>query len=232
MSAYGADYDTPQQPEGAPERQDYPARQTPQMAVSELGGEPCRATRTDYAAYFVDLFEDDPPLLNECALGSLINFDVLQGFDPFGKILNAIKGATCGLIKDKIHDPFISKINSKISEANRWTQATNNQYSSWIDQSARDAAAAIYDPTTRFDKTGTRISSPRVNDSDIPNINQDETEQDSGILPVSPEVTDEDLLNDGGSIAIEDDDPNDGQEIIIFRDDNSTGWQDIYNVYE
>lgn len=106
---------------------------------------PCAAAKRDYAAYFSDLYNSDTPLMNECALGSLMNFDTLKLFDPMGQILDAMRGAACGLIRDNVN-PFITNFNRKVSSANQWVSDQNRGYSDWVDEEARKAAGAVYAP--------------------------------------------------------------------------------------
>lgn len=121
--------------------------------------QPCEASSRNYFQYYRGLWDEKGPLLNECGLGGLIDFRALQGFDPFGRILSAIKGAVCGAIRDQIHDPFVAMINQPIDQANRWSAAKNNQYGDWIDETARNAADAIYDPSERYNMDSYRIDS-------------------------------------------------------------------------
>jgi hypothetical protein len=115
---------------------------------SILDQSPCAASKRDYSAYFMDLYESKEPLMNECGLGKLIDFNVLELFDPFGSILDSMKGAVCGLVKD-IHDPFVTSLNKEISGANAWMRDQERNYSDWVDEAGRNAAGAIYDPTSR-----------------------------------------------------------------------------------
>lgn len=200
-----------------------PARLAPGPAISSISSPPCTSTTRDYASYFDDMFDAAAPLLSECALGGLINFDVIEGFDPFGKILDAIKGAACKIVKD-IHDPMIAKINSKVSQHNRWVQSVNSGYDQWVDRAAREAAAALYDPTTRF----TSSAFPGYSDEEL----KEETIVNTGlsISDVYQEVTEEVILDSGGAITVDDDTHEDGTS-VIYSNETLGGWQNLYNIY-
>lgn len=116
--------------------------------------EPCESAFTAYHRFFAEMFPEPTSLLNECALGSLIDMQLLQGFDPFGKLLAAIRGAMCGFIKDEVHDPFRNAINKPMSKANQWVNSTNQSYGNWIDQEARNLQEGIYNPNRHYDKSG------------------------------------------------------------------------------
>ena len=197
---------------------------------------PCKATYTDYAEAYMKWVEKPPSVLNECGLGRLVNFKLLQGFDPFGAMINAIKGAVCGFIKNEISDPFVNKLNAKISQANRWVDDTNDQYSSWIDETARDVGSSIYDPRSNFVKNSFP-SAAAYPDRTAPNYNDPANEPEVTVPDDPGNQTDEDILDDGGSITVGENE--DGNDVIVTGDPTgndtslpSTDWENIYNLYE
>lgn len=231
-------FQSPAQP-SIPERGGIPNSQqlTPQIDPDA----PCHGSSTDYAEMYMAWIEKPPSLLNECGLGRLINFQLLQGFDPFGAMISAIKGAVCGFIKNEISDPFVNKINARISDANRWVQDTNSQYSSWIDESARQLGQSIYDPRSHFARTTfpegmapPSNTQPPTNSFPYPaEPTEPPISNPTPTLPAEP--TDDDILDGGGSVDIGDND--DGTGIIISDPTPSTGfddsnWDTMYNVYE
>jgi hypothetical protein len=201
---------------------------------------PCEATWKDYGEAYMKWIEKPPSVLNECGLGRLINFQLLQGFDPFGSMISAIKGSVCGFIKNEISDPFVNKLNAEISDVNRWVGDKNDQYSSWIDETARDLQYSIYDPRTNFTKStfpdgantptdNTPVNNPVIQPSS-PNI-------PSPVMQNPGDKTDKEILDDGGSISVGEN--VDGNEIIISGSEenaipfeNSSEWENIFNLYE
>lgn len=233
ISSFAEDYTSPIEP-STPERGNYENSAVPDVQGRELG-EPCTAVTTDYAAFFRDMWEDKPPLLNECGLGALVNFNLLQGFDPIGKILNAIKGAVCGVINDKVHDPFVRKINSKLEQYNRWVNDTNNQYSGWIDQETRNLQYSIYDPRTRYNKDGLTFSGLTPMDP-VGNPYANPGQQGSGDGQPAGEGSDE-IINESGGGTTTVITGGDGEDVNIFQPgedqtDDSSGWEDLYQLYQ
>ena len=245
------------QPEGVDMYQDRPAAHDAPRSTVTLEGEPCQASKRDYAAYFEDLYQPGPSLLNECALGSIINFDVLKAFDPFGKLLAAIKGAVCGFIRDEIHDPFVSTINDKISQANAWTRARNNGYSDWIDEETRNLQHSIYDPTTRFEKPP--AYEPSLTQGDAGNNangnsgnpttgtpssgyqppSQNPVTPPNNTTPTPPQYSGGSIIIDGDHSRIDygNNKPNTNNSgnatpSEILDQMNGQNWRDMYNVYQ
>lgn len=122
------------------------ARQFSEESEAKAG---CESVFTAYHRFFETMFPSPPSLLNECALGRLIDMRLIQGFDPIGSLLKAIRGAMCGFIKD-LHDPFVNSINSKMNKANQWVDSTNQSYSDWIDETSRDLQKELYNPKKDF----------------------------------------------------------------------------------
>jgi hypothetical protein len=126
---------------------------------------PCLASTTNYSAFFAGLVEKPPRMLNPCGLGTLVDLNALKGFDPFGKLESAIKGAICGKIKS-ISDPFVNTFNEKVEQANRYVDEKNTQYGKWIDESADLVGRSLYDPEKYHDRT--QFPPSTVNMDDIP----------------------------------------------------------------
>src|SRR5690606_29658077 len=120
----------------------------------------CESAFTAYHRIFETMFTEPESLMNEYALDSLIDMNKLMGFAPIAVILNAIKGAMCGFIKNEIHDPFIERINKPMSKANQWVNSTNQSYADFIDQETRNLQQSLYDPTSRYDKSGLQFPAP------------------------------------------------------------------------
>lgn len=195
---------------------------------------PCESSTRNYFQFYRDLWEEKGPLLNECGLGGLIDFKQLQIFDPFGRILSAIKGAVCGAIRDQVHDPFAALLNQPVDQANRWTSATNNQYSDWVDESARNAADAIYDPSERYNMDSMRInrgldgsSDPETESGSSINVGTGPSSSIPPVDPVTPPQTSPETIKiDTGNNGIN------GEVEINLNEVFEQDWTDIYNVYD
>lgn len=193
--------------------------------------EPCESAFTAYHRFFSEMFPEPTNLLNECALGSLIDMQLLQGFDPFGKLLGAIRGAMCGFIKDEIHDPFRESINKPMSKANQWVNSTNQAYGDWIDQEARDLQEGIYNPKRHYDKNGLNypegLDDPEgwpEEDGSEPNIDSSDTivefENEDGEI----EQRYEDTIDTGTWSGDEDNSESTNQSNDEYMD-----WESIYS---
>ncbi len=196
----------------------------------------CESAFTAYHRFFETMFPEPDSLLNECALGPLIDMNKLMGFDPIGGILNAIKGAMCGFIKNEIHDPFINSINKPMSKANQWINSTNQSYSDFIDQETRNLQQSIYDPHRHYDKSGLKFPDSLP----PPNANPGGQQAQPPVATVPEQETPEEreerikgeILDSGGGIS----------ETVIDSDGNETDyfytapevnndWTEIYNIY-
>ena len=200
---------------------------------------PCQASKRDYAAYFLDLYESKEPLMNECGLGKLIDFNVLELFDPFGSILDSMRGAVCGLVKD-IHDPFVTSLNRKISSANAWMRQQERGYADWVDQASRNAAGSIYDPTRHNVKDQWfNPSTGEWEGSETPEMIYDEATNSwipltDRYTAITTEEYEERVIEAGGTVST---------GINVIGDENveilsmpttepNSEWDELYNVYE
>jgi hypothetical protein len=99
----------------------------------------CTAAKKDYAEQYAGLFKPKPSIMSECAIGRLVDFNILEYFDPTMAILDAMQGVICGWVEDTVN-PYISKANHSISSANAMIADSNRGYSEFVS----DAARGIY----------------------------------------------------------------------------------------
>ncbi len=204
-----------------------------------LDTSPCQASKRDYASYFLDLYESKEPLMNECGLGKLIDFDVLELFDPFGSILDSMRGAVCGLVKD-IHDPFVTSLNREISATNAWMRQQERGYSDWVDEASRNAAGAIYDPTrhnpkvpwfnpstgTWEDKSASEMIWDATTNSWVPFVDN--------YVALTTEEYEDRVIEDGGTVSTGTNVIGDDNIEILITPTTETNneWDELYNVYQ
>lgn len=245
-SAFANQPPMPQISPNVPTTESIEAESSMPLVSDEVGPDapPCVASTTNYGEHFKKLVEKPPRLMNPCGLGGLVDLNALKGFDPFGKLEAAIKGAVCGAIKS-VHDPFVKKINSKISQANRYVDERNTQYGKWIDESTAHVGKQIYNPEKYFVKPEFPESSVDFSDIVIPNNNPavgDDginrfDEFDKNAEAELDKRTDEEKAEDE-KIKDQQDKIENGGIILddgVFIQDNDSGssddWESFYNVY-
>lgn len=211
----------------------------------------CTAHNKNYASMYEGMWDKGPSIMSECGIGRLVDFDILQIFDPIGALLDAMQGAICGWVNDAVN-PFVTSYNDTASRANEWTSDTNRGYDDWVSdrqdaiydelyakyQATKDSGLAdignpyegiiFSDPAnypTGYDGDGTEY------DSDEPsNQNTDGVTGSGGSLDSN--------LNDGDIIIIGNDTPiiidNEPQEQIINTrsvDSKTSNYDEIYSIF-
>ncbi|MEA1990338.1 MAG: hypothetical protein U9N57_14175 [Pseudomonadota bacterium] len=77
------------------------------------------------------MLTESQSLLHKCALGGLVNFNVLSIFDPSQMLLDIIKGKACSFVRQKMQ-PYRDDLNAQVD-------SINSQITSFHDSQTYDA---------------------------------------------------------------------------------------------
>jgi len=111
------------------------AQQTPPKSENKVYDTDGTCTPPGEREYYKEwLLTESQSLLHKCALGGLINFNVLALFDPRQALLDFISGQACNFVRQKTQ-PFRDDLNREIDRINGQIDAFNRaqDVNTWLE---------------------------------------------------------------------------------------------------